>query len=91
MCAVGEKLIQFPDNCGVGSYKVARRDETHEYKYPEIIEKELEEIDAWERQMRAHRARDNAPTYNDSDPTSNAHAYTYGKAPTCNKTTSCKN
>lgn len=37
MCAVGEKLIRFPDNCGVGSYFVSPRDETQEYKYPEII------------------------------------------------------
>ena len=37
MCAVGEKLIQFPDDCGVGSYFVPPRDETQEFKYPEII------------------------------------------------------
>lgn len=37
MCAVGEKLIQFPDNCGVNKYSVSKRDETKEWKYPEII------------------------------------------------------
>lgn len=37
MCAVGEKLIQFPDNCGVVDYSVVRREETPEYEYPEIV------------------------------------------------------
>ena len=36
MCAVGEKLIQFPDHCGVVDYFVRRNDETQEYDYPEI-------------------------------------------------------
>ena len=39
MCAVGEKLIQFPENCGVGScfldHDVTRN--YYDYKYPAII------------------------------------------------------
>lgn len=37
MCAVGEKLIKFPDNCGVVDFSVQPRDETQEYDYPEIV------------------------------------------------------
>lgn len=37
MCAVGRKLIQFPDKCGVVDYFVRPRDETQEYDYPEIV------------------------------------------------------
>ena len=37
MCAVGEKLIEFPDNCGVVDYYVLPRDETQEYDYAEIV------------------------------------------------------
>lgn len=33
MCAVGEKLIEFPDNCGVVDYFVRPRDETQEHGY----------------------------------------------------------
>lgn len=37
MCAVGEKLIRLPENCGVVDYFVRPRDETQEYDYPEIV------------------------------------------------------
>jgi hypothetical protein len=44
MCAVGEKLIRLPENCGVVDYFVKPRDVTQEYDYPEIEIRLISEI-----------------------------------------------